>query len=250
MLNLDFVSLDQQIFYLSLFYILEMSQINYQGLPNHFKSNHYGGGSRETGPAKRNYNMQKINGQAAPCPQWRAKTHINDDPCTVNIRENQSVDTGDYQVTNFFRPCGVPVMTECHKNNLQTYPKVYGLDQCNIDRDTDFRYPPLTNLKNVQQLFQRPYVSQGFRGAGANNLHLKDLESGLIQGNTMQEKKGCKNTSEVYIDRWDYLPAYGTPATVPRTVEPWTRGGILTRELVRSLSREDFCHTLTRARSY
>lgn len=227
-----------------------MSQINYQGLPKHFKSARYGGGSRETGPSKRNYNIQKMNGQAAPCPQWRVKTHINDDPCTVNIRENQSVDTGDYQVTNFFRPCGVPVMTPCLQDNLLNYPKTYGVDQCNIDRDTDFRYPPLTNLKNVQQLFQRPYASQGFRGAGANNLHLKDLESGLIQGNAMQTKKGCDNTSEVYIDRWDYLPKFGNPQRLDRTIESWTRGGVDTRNLVRRLSYEDHCHMLNKARSY
>jgi hypothetical protein len=232
-----------------------MSQINYQGLPPHFKSAHFGGGSRETGPSKRNYNMmKKVNGKLVPgaagCPQWRAKTALVDDPCSVNIRENQSIDTGDYQMTNFFRPCGVPIMPECLQNNLQIYPKPYGIDQCNIDRDTDFRYPPLTNLKNVQQLFTRPYASQGYRGAGANNLHLKDLESGLLQGNTMQEKKGCKNTSEVYIDRFEYIPAYGDPQRLDRAIEAFTRGGIDTRNLVRQVSMEDYCHMLNKPCSH
>tara|TARA_R100001163_G_C5066472_1_gene204920 strand:+ start:1221 stop:1892 length:672 start_codon:yes stop_codon:yes gene_type:complete len=217
--------------------------INRQGLPAHFKSPAYGNGSRQTGPANINYNANP------QCPQWRAKTNVFDDPCSVNVRENQSIDQGDYHVTNFFRPCGQPVMTQCQMNNTLTYPKTHGIDQCNIDRDTDFRYPPLTNLKNVQQLFSRPYVSQGYRGAGSNNVHLKNLESGLIQGNAMREPKGCKNTSEVYIDRFDYLDARH-PQQLKFAVEPWVRGGILTKDLVRRLSYEDYCHMLNKPQPF
>ena len=222
-----------------------MSQINSQGLPSHFKTQAYGGGSREAGPSQKDYNMR-----GAGCPQWRVKTNVFDDPCSVNVRENQSIDTGDYQVTNFFRSCGQPVMTNCTMDNVLTYPKTYGFDRCNVDRDTMARYPPLTNLKNVQQLFTRPYVSPGYRGAGTNNMHLKDLESGLIQGNTMREPKGCKNTSEVYIDRFEYLPSHGDPQRIERYIEAFTRGGILTRELVRKLSYGDYCHMLNNPRPY
>ena len=44
-----------------------------------------------------------------------------------------------------------------------------------VNYDNELRYAPLTDLKNVHQLFTRPYVNQGYRGAGANNLHLKDF---------------------------------------------------------------------------
>lgn len=186
-----------------------------------------------------------------PCPQWRQRTQVFDDPCTVHIRERQSVDTGDYQVTNFFRKCGQPVLTDCTLNQPFTYPQVWGnVPQCNVNEDTQMRYPPLTNLKNVQQLFTRPYASQGYRGAGANNLHLKNLESAMIQGNSMSDKKGCSNTSEVYIDRFDYLPSFGNPQRIEHTIQPFTRGGILSRELVRRLSYSDYCHMLNKARPY
>lgn len=180
------------------------------------------------------------------CPDWRAKTKIFDDPCTVNAREKQSIETGEYKMKNFFRPCGQPIMSKCHKKQTFVYPQVFGINQCNVDRDSKFRYVPLTNLGNVQQLNARPFVSSGYRGAGANNLHLKDLESDLIQGDFTQEKKGCKNTSEVYIDRWQYLPEYGNPQRVDRAVEPFLRTGVNTRDLTRQLSKEDYCHMLHR----
>lgn len=214
--------------------------IQRQGLSPHFQTSKFG-----------KPNGQDYNRRGAPCPQWRAKTDVFDDPCSVAVRERQSIDTGDYQVTNFFRKCGEPVMTSCSLDQVLTYPTVWGnTPQCKVDQDTLFKYPPLTNLKNVQQLYTRPYVSQGYRGAGANNLHMKDLESALLQGNSMTTHKGCENSNEVYIDRFDYLPKYGDPQRIDRTVEPWTRGGILTTELVRRLSYEDYCHLLNKAKPF
>ena len=118
------------------------------------------------------------------CPEWRQKTNVFDDPCTVNLRETQSLETGEYQTNNFFRRCGEPVHTNCTLNQTFTYPRVYGFDQCNINKDSQFRYAPLTNLNNIHQLYTRPYAAHAFKGAGSNNLHLKNLESALLQGNT------------------------------------------------------------------
>lgn len=185
------------------------------------------------------------------CPQWRKKSRVFDDPCAVHVRERQSIDTGDYKVTNFFRKCGEPVMTDCTLDQVQVWPKVHGnVYQCGVDYDTDLRYAPLTNLKNIQQLFSRPYQSAGFKGAGSNNLHLKDLESSLIQGQFDGVFKSMEPASEHYIDRFQYLPSFGNPQKIENTIEPWTRGGTLTRELVRRLSHTDYCHTFNRAKPY
>lgn len=215
------------------------SPIQRQGLAPHFLNDPSFGG-----PTTEDRN------KTGNCVAFRSKTNAFDDPCTVQVRNRQSADTGKYQVTNFFRPCGVPVMTDCALNQLQNYPTVWGnVDQCNVDRDTVFRYAPLTNLKSVQQLYTRPYVSQGYRGAGSNNLDQKDLESALLQGNTTTNYKACENTSGVYIDRFEYLPEYGSPQKVVHIIQPWTRGGILSRELVRRLSYEDYCSMLNRSPS-
>ena len=190
---------------------------------------------------------------ANTCPQWRKKARVFDDPCAVHVRERQSIDTGDYQVTNFFRKCGEPVMTNCGIDQVQTWPKAWGnVYQCGVDYDSDLRYSPLTNLKNVQQLFARPYGDAGYRGAGANNLHLKDLESSLLQGQYDGVFKSMEPASENYIDRFDYLPGGSTmsPSTLEHTIQPWTRGGTNTRELVRRMSLDDYCHMLNRARPY
>jgi len=185
------------------------------------------------------------------CPQWRAKANVFDDPCSVNVRERQSVDTGEYQTNNFFRQCGEPVMSDCTLDQTFTYPTVWGnTPRCHVDQDSQFRYSPLTNLKNIQQLSARPYQSQGYRGAGSNNLNMKDLESSLIQGNYMSDRKGCGNTSEVYIDRFEYLQKCNAPQRVQHIIQPWTRGGVNSRELVRRVSLDDWCHGLNKARPY
>jgi len=214
--------------------------IQRQGLPSHFTTD-----SKFGGPTKEDRNRTQN------CVGFRNKTAAFDDPCAVSVKSRQSHDTGKYQVTNFFRPCGVPIMTDCLIDQVQNYPQVWGnVDQCNVDNDTVFRYAPLTNMKYRQQLFSRPYASQGYHGAGANNTDQKDLESALLQGNTTSHFKPCENSSEVYIDRYEYLPEYGNPQKVEHCVENWTRGGLLSRELVRRLTYQDFCNSMNRSPSY
>lgn len=184
------------------------------------------------------------------CRLWRNKTNVFDDKCAVNIRTRQSTDTGDYQVDNFYRRCGQPVMTECLTDQTFTFPKVYGFDQCNMDQDSILRYAPLTNLNNIYTLNTRPYVAPPYKGPGANSLHLKDLESSLIHQQNTYIGKAMEPTQEQYIDRFQYLPEYGNPQRVQHTIEPWTRGGILSRELVRRLSYDDYCNMLGKSSAY
>jgi hypothetical protein len=181
--------------------------------------------------------------QNTNCPSFRAKTRTFDDPCYVATRERQSRDTGTYQQTNFFRKCNEPVWNDCNLNNLQVYPKVHGFDQCNTNTDSALRYAPLTNLKNVQQLYTRPYKGS-YRGAGSATRDNLDIESHLYQGQYRPTLKSCEPTSEVYIDRWEYLPAAISPTKIEHTIEPWTRGGQLTRELVRQLNFGEYCYMI------
>jgi hypothetical protein len=175
------------------------------------------------------------------CPGFRGKTNINDDPCYVAVRERQSRDTGKWQRTNFFRKCGEPIWDNCTLNNLQVYPKVHGLDQCNTDRDSQLRYAPLTNMSNIQQLHTRPYRG-AFRGAGTRTTDQLDVESNLMQGQFRPTLKSCEPTSGVYIDRWEYLPAAISPTKIEHSVEPWTRGGINSRNTVKEINMGDFCY--------
>ena len=181
------------------------------------------------------------------CAGFRAKTRTFDDPCYVAVRERQSNDTGKYQRTNFFRKCNEPVWDDCSLNNLQVYPKVHGFDQCNMDRDSNLRYSPLTNMKNVQQLFTRPYRG-AYRGAGTRTTDNLDVESDLLQGQYRPTLKSCEPTSEVYIDRWEYLPAAISPTKIENTIEPFTRIGINSRDTIRRMAYGGYCHMINNAR--
>jgi len=184
-------------------------------------------------------------GQAQP-PLWRAKTKVFDDPCSVQVHERQSQDTGVYQTNNFFRKCGEPVHTPYTLDQVQTNAQVWGWDQCNADGDSKMRYSELTNLRNVQQLYARPYSSQGYRGAGANSMSGSDQESDLLQGQSTTNFKACEPTSEVNIDRFAYLPGHPqmSPVTLEHTIEPFTRAGIDTRDLVRRMNYGDYCNSI------
>jgi hypothetical protein len=172
---------------------------------------------------------------------WRRKTKLKDDYCSIDVQERQSMDPHDYQTNNFFRQCNEPILSSKMVNQTMTNVKVYGnTHQCEVDDDSDLRYASLTNLHNIQQLFTRPYAGS-FHGAGqSSGAHLKDVESSLMQSQYNPSFKSIENTQEHYIDRFDYLPQTGYPQKVEHIVPVWTRGGVLSRELVRSISYPDY----------
>lgn len=186
------------------------------------------------------------------CLKFRQKTRSFDDCCAVDVRNNESVGPGEYQTNNFYRKCGEPVMTTCMNDQVLVFPKVYGnVPHCEVDGDSILRYAPLTNIRDINQLFTRPYKDAGYKGAGANNGHLKDLESALLQGQYHpHSKKELDNTKENYVDKFQYLPECNNPQRIQHIIMPITRGGVLTRELVRRLNFVDYNNSLNNARGY
>jgi len=187
--------------------------------------------------------MGAINPQAPPIgfkPIWNQITRIGEDQCTQTLDEMQSSLPGCYYTNNFFRPCE----TQEQYANLMTEPtqfyKTYR-NSCRIDTDSVLRYPALTNMGEIYQLFAPVYPTAPYIGAGQNNLQLKELESQIQQGQYSPTFKSCEVTSGVNIDRFDCLPEFGNPQRVQHVIEPWVRAGENTRDYVRRVNYEKHC---------
>jgi hypothetical protein len=200
--------------------------------------------------------MATINRQQAMMPpqssgqtiNLRRKTSSKSDACTISTEERQSQDVYNFRTNNFQRTCQEPIYDDQLLNTPLTFSKAWGnVYMCGVDYDSDLRYSTLTNQHDLQQLFTAPYKTAPYRGAGTNNAHLKDLESSLLQQQYQPHFKSMENSRAHNIDRFDYLPSYGNPQVISKIVPVWTRGGVLSRDLVRRLTLGEYSNMIKQA---
>jgi len=176
--------------------------------------------------------------------QWNQLTRVGEDPCTVRVDEAQSQLPGSYFTNNFFRPCETEQQYAGNMTELLHQYKVYSPDQCHIPVDSQLRHSPLTNQREIYQLFTRPYNAVPYMGAGQNSGCNKDLESRLIMGENTTTYKACESLSEATIDRFQCLPDYGNPQRVTHVIPPFLRQGENTRDYIRRVGSDRFCTNL------
>lgn len=179
-------------------------------------------------------------------PIWNQITRVGEDLCTQAIDEMQSQLPGYYYTNNFFRWCE----SQEQYANLMAEPaqfyKPYR-NACRVDTDSVLRYADLTNKGEIYQLFTKPYATVPYMGAGQRSLSNKELESQLQQGHTATIYKPCEPTSGVTYNRFQCLPDFGNPQMndpvtgLSRVIEPWVRGGEVTRDYVRRVNYEKHC---------
>ena len=171
--------------------------------------------------------------------EWNQITRVRQDSCTQTLSEKQSQKPGQYSIL----PLGYK-WCESGKNyaHLMSEPahqqKQY-YNGCNVDRDTETRNIPATNLRNIHQLYTRPYLG-AYKGAGMNTSNNKNLETEILSGwdSRGMTRRSCDVLSGVTIDRFHCLPEYGNPQRVQHVIESWIRGGDNTRDYVRRINYE------------
>lgn len=173
--------------------------------------------------------------------EWNNLSRLNEDVCTQTLEEKQSQQVGLYQIqTPGYRWC----QSQKSYSMLMSEPahqyKQYR-DGCTIDKDSVLRYNSLTNLRNIHQLYTRPYLGNYMGANQPSSASFKDIESSLIMGLDTKgvTRKACDVLSEVSINRFESLPEYGNPQRVEHIVEPWTRFGEPTRDYVRRVNYEN-----------
>tara|TARA_Y100000590_G_scaffold458568_1_gene613548 strand:+ start:772 stop:1422 length:651 start_codon:yes stop_codon:yes gene_type:complete len=100
------------------------------------------------------------------------------DQCFKSIQQQQSADPGLYQLRNFQScKCEIPevqkVAIDRPGNSSKQFRDGYGWISvlgCNVDKDSSFRNAKnLTNLKYINQLTERPFLTVPYMGRGCGN---------------------------------------------------------------------------------
>ena len=172
-------------------------------------------------------------------------TRLEYDNCAYTKEEIESKFPGEYQLSGFDPKC-------CNKNEeflnraneIMQFQKQYCDTLCNPKGENELRYTPLTNLREINQLFARPYLGH-FEGAGTRSIDKKNVESFLMQGLTTTRKDTeTSRGKDVYGYRFNYLPCWGNPQRTEVSIEPplniggWVRGGSHTRDYVRRIDHQ------------
>lgn len=171
-------------------------------------------------------------------------SRIGNDLCGISEKDLQNQKVGSYLTYNHFEKdscMGKPIHFATSQPNVYYNGGVGVSAGCTIDNDSNLRIGSVqTNPKCRINLQERPYLTVPFLGRGPSN---PVLESKLIQGASVMDKKSCKQITEknygaMNVDLVPSLKAtIQNPANLVEGVanEGWIRGGLPSRELTRDM---------------
>ena len=178
---------------------------------------------------------------------WNYEGRVDRDCCAVTLDEKEAQRPGFYQLSGYDPYCDSACNYADRMSEIMHFQKQYRNAYCYVDNDSDLRYSELSNLREINQLFTRPYKGQ-FMGAGTRSLDNKDIESALQQGIlTNLREKPCEVTRETTFYRYQCLPEFGNPQREKHIIPPpvsvggWIRGGDNTRDHVRIVDYHRRC---------
>jgi hypothetical protein len=178
---------------------------------------------------------------------WNYEGRVGRDCCAVTLEEKESQRPGFYQLSGFDPDCQNAGNYANKMSEIMHFQKQYRNPYCYVDNETDLTRSELSNLREINQLFTRPYIGW-YMGAGTRSLGNKDVESALQQGMlTNLREKPCEVTRGSTFYRYQCLPEFGNPQRVQHVVEPpvevggWIRGGDNTRDHVRRVDYQRRC---------
>tara|TARA_B100001173_G_C15751326_1_gene446977 strand:+ start:64 stop:645 length:582 start_codon:yes stop_codon:yes gene_type:complete len=171
-------------------------------------------------------------------------SRIGDDVCALSERDMQNNTFGTYSTKNYFEKyCGMkqPISFATKQPNV-FYKGGYGVmgaGGCNVDSDSNLRIGSVqTNPKCRISLEERPFKTVPFLGRGRPQ---PTMESKLLQGSYIGEKKSCRNVTEKSFRTTDVdlVPSLRESIQNPENLiqdvadKGWIRGGIPSREITR-----------------
>ena len=175
--------------------------------------------------------------------QFQELTRLNEDSCSVDLLHNTSLKPGYYNTKNF-RNINCKKNKQIALNVSLAHPEIihndgYGISLCDIDTDSRLRNAHnLTNLKNINQLYERPYLTTPYMGRGIGDIC---KETKMNPGESTMQKRPCNNLAGIHIDRFDtQVPCIkrniqNSVNIIPEdTDNNWVRGGQDSRQLIRN----------------
>lgn len=181
----------------------------------------------------------------------KKSTRLNQDPCYLDTRTEQSIKPGEYKTSNYHSCiCNAPNVAKTAFSQPELiYQDGYGwvgMKGCNIDNDSCIRNGSiLTNLRCKNQLFEPPYKTTPYIARGIGN---QCLEDSLLSGIDTRINRSCNTLSEVSINNY-FQPLVNIVSSnqqpehiVPEMVDKnWIRGGAPSRQIVRNIDYKIKC---------
>jgi len=127
-------------------------------------------------------------------PIWNQLGNLREDRCAQSIQEYESRGPGCYETWNFYRWSTTPEQYSSYLQEPGHQQKVYA-DACSVDAESNLKMAPLTNMRQIQQLYTPPYQTVPYMGAGQGTFQV-DLESELQQGQLGTYFNACDSTSQ------------------------------------------------------
>ncbi len=187
---------------------------------------------------KENFNIQQL-------------TRLREDKCYLEKDRETSMKPGNYQTSNYRNcDCEIPDVAELSYSFPASYYRdSYGwtsVDGCNIDNDSKLRNcDKLTNKKNINQLFQRPYLTVPYMGKGIGNVC---VETKLKYNEDTYQAKPCNTLADINIDRYTpQIPCIKENIQKLENLIPeesdknWVRGGQPSRQIIRNKDYLEKC---------
>jgi len=181
-------------------------------------------------------------------------TNMIYDECYKSVQNQQSSAPGEYRMSGFHScKCEVPtvrkISIERPAHSAKQYKDGYGwtsIDGCNIDKDSNLRNAKnLTNLRFINQLYERPYLTVPYMGRGIGN---KKLETVLVPGEDTYQAKPCNNLSGLDTTHFNMYPLLpnikDNIQNKKHLIEEengWVRSGAPSRQIIRNKNYLEKC---------
>lgn len=178
---------------------------------------------------------------------WNYGGRLGSDCCAISLHQSTSTKPGIHHLSGFDPTCENSCDYGNRMSEIMHFQKVYPNNLCYPDENSSLLHSELTNMRQLNQLFTRPYLGS-YMGAGQSSLDNKDLESALQQSTlTNLKEKPCQVTRGTTFHRYQCLPEYGNPQRIQHVEPPppeiggWQRGGNPTRDYVRRVDHQRRC---------
>ena len=191
----------------------------------------------------KNNNCTKFNGNL----EILGLTNLNDDKCLIKENNIQSINPGNYRLSNFYNcDCGIENIQETANDSRLLIKDGFGISKCNVNNDSELRigktkkYPRCNN-----QLFTRPYLTVPFMGRGSGNANIessiKSSGNESFYTKVNQENlydKDYYNTDNIFVPLVKNLKnTVQNPNNLieESADERWLRGGVPTRQIIKDI---------------
>ena len=175
-------------------------------------------------------------------------SRIGNDQCSLTQKNIQNVQAINYQTENYYPFCPMTKAINFATNQPSIFYKgthEVGFNGCNIDDNSNLKYPKISKPACKINLIERPYLTVPYLGRGKVD---PVLERQIRIGDKELNKKSLNPTSELNLsDKLNYPLIDGLRNTItdPKNCieesasSNWIRGGMSSRDFSKNLNNNN-----------